>query len=160
GTGITIATDNFGGLLGIRYGVRSEQGSGGDEFHYSELQNKYHVIQNCYAAVPAPPASWNEDVDGKRDPVVDGHGVSGDGKPTKCRQQPVDYVPYSQLRKPTDEEKNDGYYDGGPNVDPGTSRLRVPYSFASDNRADIGNVSVVRHDNGGDPYEQVEFLIS
>ena len=32
--------------------------------------------------------------------------------------------------------------------------------FASDNWADIGNVSVFRHDNGGDVYEQVQFLIS
>ena len=36
----------------------------------------------------------------------------------------------------------------------------MPYAFASDHWADTGNVSVFRHDNGADPYEQVQFLIA
>ena len=43
---------------------------------------------------------------------------------------------------------------------PSRKRVRVPYSFASDNWADLGNVSVFRHDNGADPYEQLQFLIT
>jgi hypothetical protein len=161
GTGISLATDTFGGLLGIRYGVRgSGTGSGTDDFHYSQLQASYQVISGCYPAEPQPPADWNAAVDGVWDPVLDGHVVSVDGQPSKCRQQPVDYLGYSALRQPTTGELNGGYYSGGPSVDSATKRLRVPYAFASDNWADIGNVSVFRHDNGADPYEQVEFLIT
>ncbi|HMF44374.1 MAG TPA: hypothetical protein VKQ32_27060, partial [Polyangia bacterium] len=160
GTGISLATDTFGGLLGIRYGVRSVTGTGADDFHYAQLQQSYQVISDCYAAEPQPPASWDPAVDGVWDQVLDGHVVSIDGQPTKCRQQPVDYIGYADLRQPTTTEINGGYYAGGPSVDPATRRLRVPYAFASDNWADIGNVSVFRHDNGADPYEQVEFLIT
>jgi hypothetical protein len=160
GTGITLATDTFGGLLGIRYGMRATGGGTGvDEFHYSQLQSNFHVITDCTATTPAPPASWNQAVDGQWDAVLDGHVVSIDGQPTKCRQQAVDYVPYTALRAPTGAEMNNGFYSGGPSVDP-SSRLRVPYAFATDHWADLGNVSVFRHDNGGDPYEQVQFLIS
>jgi hypothetical protein len=160
GTGISLATDTFGGLLGIKYGVRSTSSTGTDDFHYSALQASYGVISGCYSAEPQPPADWNAAVDGVWDPVLDGHVVSVDGQPSKCRQQPVDYLGYSALRQPTTSELNSGYYAGGPSVDPATKRLRVPYAFASDNWADIGNVSVFRHDNGADPYEQVEFLIT
>jgi hypothetical protein len=160
GTGISLATDTFGGLLGIRYGVRSVGGTGSDDFHYSQLQQSYQVISGCYDVEPQPPAAWDAAVDGVWDPVLDGHVVSIDGKQTKCRQQPVDYVGYANLRQPTTSELNNGSYSGGPSVDPATKRLRVPYAFASDNWADTGNVSVFRHDNGADPYEQVEFLIT
>jgi hypothetical protein len=162
GTAITLATDTFGGLLGIRYGLKAAQGggSGVDEFHYSQLQKNYQVLTGCTPTTPQPPANWNPSVDGVWDPVLDGHVVSVDGSPSKCRQQPVDYVAYSQLRMPTTAELNNGGYQGGPSVDPTTKRLRVPYAFASDNWADTGNVSVFRHDNGADPYEQVQFLIN
>jgi hypothetical protein len=159
GTGITLATDNFGGLLGIRYGLKSTGGAGTDDFHYAQLQNNYQVLTNCAPTTPTAPANWDSTQDGVWDPVLDGHVVSVGGSAQKCRQQPVDYVGYGQLRAPTTAEENNGFYNGGPSVDPGTLRLRVPYAFASDNWADIGNVSVFRHDNGGDPYEQVEFLI-
>jgi hypothetical protein len=160
GTGITLATDTFGGLYGIRYGLKSTSGAGTDDFHYAQLQNNYQVITNCAPATPQQPPSWDPTVDGVWDPVLDGHVVSVNGAQEKCRQQPVDYVAYSQLRAPTAAEENNGFYAGGPDVDPATSRLRVPYAFASDNWVDGGNVSVYRHDNGADPYEQVEFLIT
>jgi hypothetical protein len=159
GTGITLATDTFGGLYGIRYGVKSVGGTGTDDFHYAQLQNNYQVLTGCTATTPAAPASWDPTVDGVWDPVLDGHIVSVDGAPQKCRQQPVDYLGYSQLRQPTAAEENNGFYSGGPSVDPATGRTRVPYAFASDNWADIGNVSVFRHDNGADPYEQINFLV-
>ena len=160
GTGLSLATDTFGGLLGIRYSLRSTTGTGGDDFHYAQLQNNYGLINNCAAATVSAPADWDASADGTWDPVLDGHVVSVGGEPTKCRQQPVDYVGYGQLRQPTTAELNSGPYSGGPSVDPATKRLRVPYAFASDNWADIGNVSVFRHDNGADPYEQVQFLIT
>jgi hypothetical protein len=160
GTGITSSTDSFGGLLGIRYGLRSTGATGVDEFNYSQLQNNYKVISDCHAVTPAPPADWPEATRGKWHPVLDGHVVSVDGQATKCRQQPVDYVPYARLRLPTVAETNDTPYRGSPSVDAATNRLRVPYAFGTDTWADIGNVSVFRHDNGADPYEQVQFLIS
>jgi hypothetical protein len=159
GTGITASTDSFGGLLGIRYGLRSTTATGVDEFNYSQLQNAYKVITGCRSVTPEPPADWPEATRGKWHPVLDGHVVSVDGQSSKCRQQPVDYVPYTQLRMPTVPENNDSPYRGSPSVDP-ASRLRVPYAFGTDTWADIGNVSVFRHDNGADPYEQVQFLIS
>ncbi|HET6282288.1 MAG TPA: zinc-dependent metalloprotease, partial [Polyangia bacterium] len=159
GVGVAQATDTFGGLLGIRYGLKPAAGTGLDEFHYSQLQNNYHVINGCMPVKPAAPAGWNEMADGVWDPVLDGRVVAVDGQFTKCRQQPVDYVGYTQLRPATALEAS-GTYQGGPNVEPATGRLRVPYAFATDHWADTGNVSVFRHDNGADPYEQVQFLIS
>ena len=170
GTGITLATDTFGGLLGIQYGLRAPApATGVDNFHYAQLQKNYQVITDCHPVTPRQPASWNETLDGKWDQVLDGLVVSVDGQATKCRQQPVDYVGYTQLRMPTDAETNGAASTrGGPSVvdvpataaGPATARLRVPYAFASDNWADTGNVSVFRHDNGADPYEQVQFLIA
>ncbi|MET0594292.1 MAG: zinc-dependent metalloprotease, partial [Polyangiaceae bacterium] len=161
GTGITSVTDSFGGLLGIRYGVRAAAGTTGvDEFNYSQLQNRYKVITGCTEVKAEPPADWNEGALGKWHPVLDGHIVSVDGKAVKCRQQPVDYVPYTSLRMPTAAEASNTPYRGSPSVENGTNRLRVPYAFGSDTWADIGNVSVFRHDNGADPYEQAQFLIS
>jgi hypothetical protein len=161
GTGILQATDTFGGLAGIKYSTKvdSAQGARTETFHYSELQNKYGQINNCYDVAPQQPKTWNEEKDGKWHPVLDGRLVSVDGKTTKCRQQPVDYTSYEDLRKPTTEEYTNAFYRGGPTVDP-SGRPRVPYHFATDHWADTGNVSVFRHDNGADPYEQMMFLIS
>src|SRR5678815_737407 len=111
GTGITLATDTFGGLLGITYGLRAGSGGTGvDNFHYSQLQNNYNVISSCYPATPQRPDWWNDDVDGLWDPLLDGLVVSVGGLPTKCQQQRVDYAAYSKLRAPTDAETNRGYY--------------------------------------------------
>ena len=53
----------------------------------------------------------------------------------------------------------DGWYRGGVSIDPG-GRVRVPYGFATDSWADVGNLSVYRHDNGADPYELFDFFIT
>ena len=157
GQGMLATTDNFGGLTGIQYTLGTQ---GSTPFHYSQLQANYKLINNCQT-VPAPtaPEWWRTDVDGVWDPLFDGHVVTVGGKPSKCRTLPVDYMGWTQLRMPTTGEAG-GFYRGGNAVDPATRRVRVPYSFASDNWADIGNVSVFRHDNGADPYEQVQFLIT
>ncbi len=160
GTGISAATDTFGGLLGIRHGVRGNNGDGTTDLHYSQLQNAYDLIDDCYDVDPKAPEGWEKGRDGKWHPVLDGQIISVDGQPKKCRQQPVDYVRYSDLRMPRPVELNGGFYNGGPSVEPETGRTRVPYAFASDSWADTGNVSVFRHDNGADPYELVQFLIN
>lgn len=39
-------------------------------------------------------------------------------------------------------------------------RTRVPYGFATDRWADLGNLAVYRHDNGADAYELFDFFIT
>jgi hypothetical protein len=160
GVGISAATDTFGGILGIRYGVTAAGGTGTDDFHYSQLQNNYNVINRCQPVTVGPPADWDESKDGVWNAVLDGKVVAVDGVTTKCRQQPVDYVAYGDLHPATAAQTNNGSSaTSNPSVD-SSSRLRVPYSFASDNWADTGNVSVFRHDNGADPYEQAQFFVT
>lgn len=176
GVGIINTTDNFGGLTGIQYSVKSGAlptsefpycgvFQGPCHLHYSQLQRFYKLISSCTDVTPAQPAWWRESVDGKWDALLDGRIVSIDGKATKCRSIPVDYLGWEQLRDPTDAELGGGNFRGANAVEKAPAsgqrpRLRVPYSFASDNWADTGNQSVFRHDNGADPYEQAMFLIT
>jgi hypothetical protein len=159
GVGVALATDTFGGLSGITYGTKSA------DFHYSQLQKNYNLIKDCYSVTPVQPANWRTDVDGEWSPLIDGKVVTvtekgGAVTTKKCRQQPVDYVAWRDLHMPDPKaDLDNGFYRGGPNVDP-QGRLRVPYAFATDHWADTGNVSVFRHDNGADPYEQTMFMIT
>lgn len=155
-TGMLGTMDSFGGLAGIKYNVG--RGNAFRELHYAELQKEYQVLTGCYDVTPTQPATWNDAVDGAWDQVADGKLVTVDGAVKKCRQQPVDYVGWEELRNPTAAEA-DGAYFGGPAIHTTTNRVRVPYSFATDHWADTGNVSVFRHDNGADPYEQMMFLV-
>lgn len=149
GRGVLAKVDDFGGILGFRPEYD------GDTIHYSELQNRYALIRpdTCVEVDPNlyRPATWNEERDGEWHPVLDGHIVSVDGRYTRCRQQPVDYVQWRTLSMPDTAR--------GPAVDRGL-RTRVPYGFATDRWADIGNLSVYRHDNGADPYELFNFFIT
>jgi hypothetical protein len=160
GAGMIATTDNFGGLTGIQY----QLGAIGTvaPFHYSQLQANYTLIDNCQKVTPTAPTWWRTDVDGIWDQVFDGKVVSVAGVAKKCRSLPVDYLGWNDLRMPfpTEVGNNLANYRGGNAVDNATKRVRVPYSFASDNWADLGNVSVFRHDNGADPYEQLQFLIT
>jgi hypothetical protein len=157
GQGMLGTTDNFGGLVGIKYSLGT--GNAATDIHYSQLQANYGLINNCKQVTPTQPAWWNEAKDGKWDPLMDGRIVTVDGKATKCRTLQVDYMGWDQLRMPTTAEGG-SFFRGANAVDPVTKRIRVPYSFASDNWADTGNTSVFRHDNGADPYEQTMFLIT
>ena len=149
-------TDNFGGITGIQPQLN------GKDIHYSKLQGAYNLISNC-VEVPDTnafrPASWNEERDGLWHPTLDGHIVKVDGKYTKCTEQQVDYVNYGQLRMPTAAESGTNFFRGSAAVD-SAGRIRVPYGFATDRWADLGNLAVYRHDNGADPYELFDFLIS
>ena len=151
--GMLSKEDNFGGITGIQPSIN------GVDFHYSKLQGNYELIKNCKEVFPETfkPASWNKERDGVWNPTLDGHIVKVNGKYTKCEEQQVDYVAYQQLRMPTATEVS--FYRGSPAIDP-TGRVRVPYGFATDSWADTGNLSVFRHDNGADPYELFDFLIS
>jgi hypothetical protein len=156
--GLLRATDTFGGLAGIRYGVRKKGRF--EDIHYSELAHEYNLLTDCREVAPAPPATWDEAKDGKWDLTADGKIVSIDGVTKRCRQPRVDYVAWQDLRRPTKEELGTASYRGGPAVHAATGRVRMPYAFATDNWADTGNASVFRHDQGADPYEQVMFLVT
>jgi hypothetical protein len=141
--------DSFGGLTGWRYAVNSAM-----RIHYSQLQKEAQLIHDCHDVDVAAfkPAAWDEATKGTWSPLLDGLIVSVDGQASRCRTQPQDFVQWKQL------DYASGAGDA-PAVDP-QSRVRVATGFASDNRADIGNSAVFRHDNGADPYEQVSFLMA
>ncbi len=146
--------DNFGGILGIQHDFK------GDPLHYSQLQKEFDLIQQCVEVDPVKFKSgrFNQKKDGAWHPVLDGLLVRVGGKYTRCRQQPVDYVDWDDLRAPSDEEYS-GYSRADRAVDD-QGRVRFPYGFATDRWADLGNLSVYRHDNGADPYEIFNFLIT
>ena len=170
GQGLHAKMDNFGGILGWAPQI------GPDEIHYTQLQETFQLIRNCRAVDPSVyrPAAWDTATMGEWDATFDGHIVQVDGQYTTCDTVPVDYAQWGSLRQPTILESGGGY-EGGPTIDcqgdtacrdPKTAedvakgRVRVPYGFASDEWADVGNVAVYRMDNGADPYELFDFLIS
>ncbi|WP_437827292.1 hypothetical protein [Sorangium sp. So ce1153] len=149
GKGMLEKIDDFGGVLGL------QPEYDGEDIHYSDLQNRYELIRrdSCVEVDPGAyrPSDWNEARDGAWHPVLDGQIVPVNGKYTRCRQQKVDYVAWRALRTPEDVK--------GPSVDP-AGRTRVPYGFATDRWADLGNLSVYRHDSGADAYELFNFFIT
>lgn len=149
--------NSFGGLVGWQY---STDTSGNSNVHYSQLQKEAALISDCHEVDVSAfaPKNWNTAKYGNWSPLLDGLIVTVDGKATRCRTQPQDYVQWSQLRLPKDGEVSRAA-SHGPAIDP-QGRIRVATAFASDNRADIGNSAVFRHDNGADPYEQVSFLVA
>ena len=168
--GMLNIMDNFGGIVGLQYtsGAPDPTGfSATDQIHYSQLQKNFALIQNCKQIDPMAykPAWWNaayEQKYGTWDPLIDGLIVQqANGKYTRCDEQQVDYMPYAQMHQPTTTELGalSGNYQGGPAIDR-FERTRVPYAFATDTWADLGNLSVYRHDNGADPYELFDFFIS
>ncbi len=136
--------DSFGGILGITYTW------GDDEIHYSQLQRRMGLITDCAAVDPElfRPANWNEEANGVWSPLLDGQMVQVGGEWTRCRQPRVDYSLWNGL-----------HGDAAPSLDR-ENRIRMPYGFATDRWADLGNLSVYRHDNGADPYEIFNFMIT
>ncbi len=148
GQGSLAKTDNFGGILGLTPKL------GTKDIHYSQLQKDYELISKC-TAVDAKnfiPARWDKAIDGDWNALIDGLIVTVNGETTRCRQQAVDYVQWPSLAQLPGGR-------AGPAVDP-DGRTRVPYGFATDRWADLGNASVYRHDNGADQYEIFNFFIT
>ncbi len=169
--GMLDITDNFGGIVGITYTSGKADPamfSALDTIHYSQLQKNYALIQNC-KKIPDinafKPTWWDANWEkqyGTWDPLLDGLSVQqSNGDYTRCDDQPGDYMPYQQMHFPTTAELGGvgAAYQGGPAIDR-FERTRVPYAFATDTWADLGNLSVYRHDNGADPYELFDFFIS
>jgi len=153
--------DNFGGILGIKPMYIMPLVGTPMFYHYSDMQRRMKLIKNC-TTIADPnvfkPAGWDEAKDGKWDPLLDGFLVKVDNQYTRCEQQKVDYVPWTALRMPKTVE-TPSFYRGGPAIDK-QGRLRMPYGFGTDRWADLGNLSVYRHDNGADAYEIFNFLIA
>jgi len=151
--GMLAKMDTFGGILGLQPTYN------GSNIHYSLLQKNYELIHSCEPvdANLFKPARWNDDKDGAWSPLLDGLFVSIEGQTTRCRQQPVDYVGWTTLRDAETAETNNQRAGGA--IDP-QGRVRMPYGFATDRWADLGNASVYRHDNGADSYEIFNFLIT
>ncbi len=160
---------SFGGMTGI------QPHYGSQIVHYSELQNHYELIQDCKQISTEKladfvPARYDESASGSWHPVVDGLIVSADGENySRCRSQPVDYVTWDSLRSPV--TRQDALDD--PTKEPEVSqaiiswnmidsdnRVILPYGFATDRWADLGNSSVYRHDNGADLYEIFNFFVT
>ena len=171
GRGAIEKMDNFGGLLGWDPAFGNAKGTDATSLAngYAQYQDKYELIkpETCQVVDPTKfkPASWNTARDGEFHPVLDGLIVNVNGQYTKCKQQPVEYAQWDSLRFPVMGDfgaagaEANPYYRGGPSVDL-QSRVRVPYGFATDRWADLGNSAVYRHDNGADLYELFDFFIS
>ncbi len=166
--GLLKHMDNFGGIVGFQY----EYGT--RDLHYSQLNTHYELIRNCETVdadpdtTPFKQGRYDEDWEGKWHPVLDAFIVSpnGDDVYTRCRQPEVDYVPWRTLRPPIGNEDPGGYvraanddFTIGSMIDQ-DGRMRVPYGFATDRWADIGNAAVYRHDNGADTYEIFNWIMT
>ncbi|MBK9259414.1 MAG: hypothetical protein IPM54_06205 [Polyangiaceae bacterium] len=149
--------DGFGGIVGYQY-----TNNGSANIHYSQLQRHWKLIDPATCTTLSAdevqkrkPATWNEARDGKWDPLLDGLIVQVDGEYSVCKQRKVDYVPWQVMKDRTAPESYNVRYSA---IDP-QARTRVPYGFATDRWADLGNLAVYRHDNGADPYELFNFFI-
>ncbi len=156
--GTLAKIDNFGGILGLQFQYPDQTGDL-EDIHYTQLQEKYGMIRDCQTVNPElfKSATWNDETMGTWNAVVDGLLVNVGGSYSKCRQIPVDYVSWNQLRAATPAEGRN--VRSTKVIDP-FRRVRAPYGFATDRWADLGNLSVYRHDNGADPYELFDFLIT
>ena len=152
--------DNFGGILGLELRRRRRQRRH-QPIHYSELQANYGMIRDCQPVDPAlfRPATWSDEkLMGTWNPTLDGLMVQVNGAYTQVPPDPGGLRQLGQLRaaKPTEAAN---VARSTKVIDP-FNRVRFPYGFATDRWADLGNLSVYRHDNGADPYELFDFLIT
>lgn len=156
GKAVLDKMDGFGGIIGYQY-----TSNGSANIHYSQLQKNWKLIDPASCVTLSEeevqkrkPATWNDARDGKWSPLLDGLIVQVDGEYSVCKQRKVDYVPWQSM-KDNGTDFNTRYSS----VDP-QARTRVPYGFATDRWADLGNLAVYRHDNGADPYELFNFFIA
>jgi hypothetical protein len=146
-----LIDDSFGGIGGPWYQDNTTP------FHYSELQQRLNLVRDCAPVNTSPPDGWDEGRDGKYSPVYDGHIVNG----TQCGGLPNDYVSYSELQLDAPGfQQAFGAFGGQPRKFDSRGRVRRPYMFGSDEYADIGNLAVLRDDNGADAYEIANFMIN
>ncbi len=143
--------DGFGGLVGPIYTNNQS------DFHYSQLNAHMNLIRDCQDVDTSPPADYDADKDGVYSPEFD----SGIVAHSVCTGIPTDYVPYRELQPDTGGFVQEPAI--GSNVQrnfDALGRVRRPYMFGTDNYADIGNLPVLRDDNGADAYEVAHYMIS
>ncbi|MES1178758.1 MAG: hypothetical protein ABUL62_30830 [Myxococcales bacterium] len=151
GTTVHSLLDGFGGLIGPIYQ------DGKIDFHYSQLNAHLNLIRDCQEVDTSPPAGYDEAKDGVYSPEFDSGIVLG----TVCSGIPTDYVPYRELQPDTGGFVQEPAI--GSNIQrnfDALGRVRRPYMFGTDNYADIGNLPVLRDDNGADAYEVAHYMIS
>ena len=149
--------DGFGGIVGYQYTT-----NGQTNIHYSQLQKSWKMLDgaSCQnlseeqvqafkptrlerrARRQVGPAARRPDRQGQRR-VLEVQAAQG-----RLRALAVD-------ARPTGTNFTTRYSS----IDP-QKRTRVPYGFATDRWADLGNVAVYRHDNGADLYELFNFFIA
>jgi hypothetical protein len=152
GTLVHSLLDGFGGLTGPWYTTDFQE-----YFHYSQLHKQMNLIRDCQPADTSPPANWDEAKDGVYSPEFDGKIVAG----TVCKGIPTDYVSFRDLSPDSGGfAQEPGIGDNILRTFDTLGRVRRPYMFGSDNYADIGNLPVLRHDNGADAYEVAHYMIS
>ncbi len=143
--------DSFGGFLGIPYTDGGPfWGLPSGKIHYSQLQSVHKLMTGCKAIANIDafkPARWNEGRDGVWNPLLDAQIIKIDGQYLRCGDLPTDYSRWADLETNTFVTNK-------------ARQVRVPYGFATDSWADLGNVAVYRHDNGADPYEIYDFLLT
>jgi hypothetical protein len=142
--------DGFGGLTGPIYVDNSSA------FHYSQLNARLNLLGKCTDADISPPANWDATKDGVYSPEFDGSIVAK----STCTGIPTDFVPYRELQPDTGGFVQEPAIGDGVqrNID-ALGRVRRPYMFGTDNYADIGNLPVLRNDNGADAYEVTNYLM-
>jgi hypothetical protein len=152
GTTISQLVDaSFGGIGGPWYRDNDHF------FHYSQLGQRLNLVRDCHQVDTSPPSGWDEGKDGVYSPVFDGHIVNG----TQCSGLPTDYVAYSELQLDAPGfQQAFGAFGGDPRKFDSRGRVRRPYMFGSDEYADIGNLAVLRDDNGADAFEIANFMIN
>jgi hypothetical protein len=149
-----LLDSSFGGIGGPWYRDNDQTKP---FFHYSQLGQRMSLVRDCREADMSPPADWDADRDGAYSPVFDGHIVNG----TQCDGLPNDYVAYSELQLDAPGfQQAFGAFGGAPRKFDSRGRVRRPYMFGSDEYADIGNLAVLRDDNGADAYEIANFMIN
>ncbi len=164
GRGETEANGDGGGLFGYHATTAAANGQGPQEILSSALQGSYELIDpaSCHAVDPTSlrPAAWDDARLGTFHPLLDGHVVSVDGEPTRCRQGAVAPVVWTSLRAPdTDAGEATAPYEGAPSIDR-DGRVRVAYRAATDRFAAPGNIGASRADAGADAYEIADHLVT
>lgn len=159
-----------GGLVGGMYfhwGINAPWYYGlmqNNSSHYSEIGNYLGLLRDCVTVDPNQykPAWFDPKTDGRYNATMDGLLVEVNGEYKVCSKPPHDVSDYRDMIPAATPEATAAqqFNVGGGNfhnVDKNTYQVGWPYLNASDNWADIGNLAVMRHDNGADPYEQFSF---
>ncbi len=140
------------------------------DIHYSKLNDKWKLIDKTRPCTPIPGAKADSknpldfvcprySKEGPEVPVGRGHRLL---HPSLKDMKTVPKYPSlgdALLKLRPDLVANFAVYEIGEGKNK-KQLVRHPYTFSSDEYADIGNIPVYRDDAGADPYEMMNFLIT